>query len=251
MYDLAILFLHHNLSPITRFHFYQIHQHNPHIPLIPVSWDSLPYSSFNRFVKTKKAISAPYLTKMQQQIRKARIDPSRWKTIDDMLDWFHNDKRLYCWFDTYADQIPAERYIMLDWDTLVTTDLCSLYHHVWDADLAASWFNTPQTDPNWPWWNGQLTHSAGPMSGMLLSYGFLQWINASALEYEAFSELRLGTYAHEYGAVTKTLDLPYLMARNKGFPQVFGEGIYHPVKQYSDRAGFDGNLPATLEPIGL
>lgn len=233
MYDVAVFFLYHNSCDITKLHYKLLCDSNPTIPVIPLGCD-IPYNKSKWFFRMDSPNYNEYLDKIQQHLYYARINPNRWKSDLDMWDWFNCDRRVYCWFDLFEQTCLAERYIIFDWDAHINSDLRESYNHLWDVDLAASWFHTQQTNPKWPWWNGCQTHGAGPLCGMLFSYEFLKWIVTNAADYFAFCELRIGQFANDYGAITKTLDLPNLWAQYCKKPALDSAGIYHPVKQYSN-----------------
>lgn len=230
MYDLAIIFFYYKDCPVTKFHADQIKKHNPNIPLIPISWDTLVNQNSRWFLDTKCNMRPDYANEMFRQIRKANINTNRFNTHGDLMDWFNMDKRLYCWFDTTP--VLADRYILMDWDVLVTTNLRNFYNPVWDADVAASWFITAETTPKWPWWiKSAPQFGVGPVCGMLLSHNFLSWVVKFAYDYTAFCELRLGIYAQEFGGLNQVIDWPYLSAWPIQFPTPLPEGIFHPVKK--------------------
>ena len=162
--------------------------------------------------------------------------------------WWGSDATIYCWF-RHCRSVEAERYAVIEWDTLATMPLEEYYAEVWDADAAAAEIKTPASDPNWEWFRlhgGRLPQdlrpfAAGlvPFNGTLLSHRAMEKVCGMQIPHNINNELRLGTLLRAGGFALRTMP-PAKAATNNWRADLItvGDtpGVYHPVKTILDSA---------------
>jgi hypothetical protein len=210
MVEACILFVHHKNDEVTRAHLEHLRRLNPY-PIVP-----LKNQSDEGIVG---AIRPPH-----------GEDP-----------WHGADAPIYSWFARRG--FDAARYIVLEWDCLMTIPVREYYAEVWDKKAGACTIVTPATHPCWYWFReiGLFSeelrpYAAGlvPLNGVFLSHEAMIAITSKTIPKDVFSELRLGTLLRAHAIelieipVTKGATNswnPYLTHYEPG-----GLGLYHPVK---------------------
>lgn len=216
--SLCILYAHHHSDPVTRHHLHVLQKHNPHDPVVLLCNGAIdPLAG---------AIDVAQLSDEFAGENK----------------WIGSDVMLYLWF-RHCCNIEAERYAIIEWDTLATMPLREYYRDVWDADAAGCELKTPQHTPKWEWFGAhgaQLPealrpHMTGlaPFNGILLSHRALERICQQEIPRHINNELRLGTLLNACGFRLKTIH-PTTASNNQWRPDqitITGKpGLYHPVK---------------------
>lgn len=216
--SLCILFAHHRSDAVTRHHLHVLQQHNPHDPVVLLCNGSIdPLAG---------AIDVSQLSDEFAGENK----------------WLGSDVMLYLWF-RHCRNIEAERYAIIEWDTLATMPLREYYRDVWDADAAGCGLKTPQHSPTWEWFVAHgsrlpeplRTHMVGlvPFNGILLSHRALEQICQQEIPRHINNELRLGTLLSTCGFQLKTIG-PAAASNNQWRAdqiKISGRpGLYHPVK---------------------
>jgi len=216
--SLCILFAHHRNDAVTRHHLRILQQHNPTDPIVLLCNESVdPLSG---------AIDVAQLSDEFAGENK----------------WLGSDAMLYLWF-RHCRNIEAERYAIIEWDTLATMPLRDYYRDVWDADAAGSELKTPQNTPDWEWFSecgsrlpeALRPHMTGlvPFNGILLSHRTLDRICNQEIPKHINNELRLGTLLSACGFQMRTIDRTTSSTNRWRADQitVTGKpGLYHPVK---------------------
>lgn len=209
--ELCILFLHHGDNELSRFHANRFNKLNPRAALVPLTFN----------------------TGIPGAIRPiaARVEAEEWRNVDRLI---------YQWFQS-LNAVAAERYLIVEYDTLCTIPVREFYREVWDAPLAAATIQTPEANPDW-WWfrnisdpgryNGNLAGLI-PLSGVLMSRAVLAAIAplASGPLYDSMNcECRVGTLAKTVGFTAKKIrpNASDYISSNPRFPT--GPGIWHSVK---------------------
>jgi hypothetical protein len=199
--DCCILFIYHRTNEVTRRHLELAKEHNPDIPIIPLS------DVEDGFPGTIKATG-------------------RWKIFHP---WKHVD---YNWYENH--RIEAERYIIFEWDCLCNTSVRSFYEPVWDCDLAVSKIST--MNDGW-WWFKEYERvkpltpcGAIPIAGSLISKRLLDKISEGPVLQNVFCELRLGSLAVGYNAKIGLMPCGDNMLLARSEDECVNPGVYHPVK---------------------
>lgn len=216
MLECCILFVHYRNDPTTQAHLELLRRLNPY-PVVAVC-NAAPEH-------VDGALDVAGLT-------------TRWS---DEHPWGGADTVLYRWF--LHGGVRAERYVLLEWDTLATMPVREFYDEVWDADAAGAVVKRIERDPDWFWFHqlGRLPeplrpYAGGllPLNGTLLSHRALAAVAAGPIPSDVFCELRLGTLLRSCGFPLTELPEPKrrmnsydsrLIAFDATLP-----GIYHPVK---------------------
>jgi hypothetical protein len=214
---LTVLFTYYAGDPdwnrLQAIHLALLAHHNPGIPIVPLVAGSTPFLAGTIDVG---AIPSP-------QYNCDRL-PAR---------WFHHR----------TPDTEAERYLVVESDTLVTAPLWQAFAPAWAADVAGAVIATPATHPGWEWWadvpDVPTWARAGVMpSGFVLySAAMLDALARSTLD--AFAEVRIGTAAMMAGLTLAAV--PGLVETVHCTPKLIRlsdkPGIYHPVKQYGGPGG--------------
>lgn len=242
MQPLTVLFTYYRDDAVTRIHWELLRHSNPGVPVVPLVDGAVPF-----LPGTVDVGSMPW--------RWGR-DRSPWRNVDTFAYRFRlgvSDPRL-----------EAERYAMVESDTLVTMPLADYFRGVWDADVAGSVIAYPETHPGWVWWDEDVgplrDRRAGVMpSGVVLfSRRALGVLAASTLA--CFAELRIGTLARAAGLTLAEVEggLKSVDCGEKRIQLGSGPGVYHPVKVFGGRDGLcrvahlfgQALLQGHLSPLG-
>jgi len=215
MNPLCILFLHHQDDILTNYHYNLIKQFNPATPVIALT--------FNLGLSHAIKLSIPL------------------PTVRLRAEWRDVDKLIYAWFLS-QETIVAERYLILESDTLCNMPAQEFYSSVWDKPSSGACIRTLKTNPKL-WilreikqphlYNGFLL-AVTPICGILLSY---EAIKAIALlsqdpKYDPlFSETRIGTLLAESNNVPTVIfpRIDHYISWRPREPK--GPGIWHSVKR--------------------
>jgi len=221
--DICILFLYHRVDSLTLSNLAALRASNPDCTVLPLS--DRPFQSLPGAVDVSEF----------GDFHGIGTSDNKWRSTDTVFyRWFQNRK-----FD-------SERYLLLEYDTLVTTSIRKFYFSVWDADIGCvDYFKLPDRK-DWEWFSpAELEHlgaelrpyAAGIMPGTctLVSHRAALRI-VEALPHHphpgVFSELRLGTWANYLGL--NLMRLPDAARRTIRWHEYFGSvqepGIYHSVK---------------------
>jgi hypothetical protein len=148
--------------------------------------------------------------------------------------WRNPDNLIYGWFWS-CDYASAQRYVILEYDTLCTVPICDFYRAVWNEPVAGAASVTLDNGPDSCWFHEIPDHSlyrntlAGiiPLSGLLLSN---EGLARNPLYWPLFCECRVGTMARAagYSPVTISPDAANYISWQPRIP--FCPGIWHPVK---------------------
>lgn len=218
---LCILFAHHRNDAVTRHHL-QILQANNRYPIVPLC----------------NGITEPVA---------GAVDVSPFAAeFAGENKWSGSDGTVYTWFRHFRT-VDAERYAIIEWDTLATMPLAEYYREVWDADAAACEIKTPASHPQWEWFRmhgGRLPENlrqfaAGlvPFNGTLLSCRALEKVCNMQIPPNINNELRLGTLLRAGGFALRTMP-PEKAATNDWRADLIkvgaAPGVYHPVKTVVD-----------------
>lgn len=214
-HELCILFLHHRNDELSRFHLNLIREHNPEVPVVPLTFvDGLQGST--------------------------RAGGWAWPVHDE---WFSNDVMVYSWYA--RKNLEAERYVIFDYDTLVLEAVKSFYVEVWDSEVACARPVLYENEPDWYWFgpdfvSADLKDFRGHLAGMVPASGsFFSDRALSAMVRLArdnvfsklFCECRLGTLARTAGfQITRVRRDAEKFLNWTGVSPV-GKGIWHPVKE--------------------
>jgi hypothetical protein len=213
--DYCIIFAHHFASPIVERHLELCHEHNPGVPIVPVSAgpDRLPGADNVQ----------------------AFCDP---EVVPYLRAPMGGDYLLMQWFK-HRQTVMAKRYVLVEWDCLVQDDVREYFGPFQESVLAASYF---EDFKGWPWayqaaWMPAYLQASlagiAPLNGTSWSRDALEAI--VALPYPvngAISELRAGTVLRHLGVPVRALGHDY-RGHNDWYPvrtRPFGPGIWHTVK---------------------
>ncbi len=164
---------------------------------------------------------------------------NRWSSEDK---WSSADSILYRWF--LHGGVRAQRYLMLEWDTLATAPVKEFFGELWDRDVVGTSVKLHETHPEWHWFREQMhllppalrQHAAGivPFNGLLLSHRALSAVVDADPPPGIFCELRIGTLLRsagfelaEYPPDKQRMNSFHLL--NISFDGIT-PGIYHPIK---------------------
>ena len=128
----------------------------------------------------------------------------RWSSEDK---WGSADSILYRWF--LHGGVRAQRYLMLEWDTLATAPVKEFFGELWDRDVVGTSVKLHETHPEWQWFREQMhllppslqQQAAGivPFNGLLLSHRALSAVVDADPPPGIFCELRIGTLLRSAG----------------------------------------------------
>ena len=226
IHELCILFSYHADDELTRLHYDELRRSNPMYPIVPLVDEDLK-SYLPGAIDVRKFAD-------------------RWPAA---RPWRRCDTKLYRWFENRS--VDARRYVLLEYDCLVTVDLAQAYREVWDVDVAARDCFLPDdrldtrqgelTGKKWYWFREVSSldridrqHAAGlvPLACTFFSHRGLEAIVANVTRKDVFCELRLGTAARKAG-LTLTPFPGSLRETVRWDPIVPPEepaGVYHAVK---------------------
>jgi hypothetical protein len=225
-HELCILFSYHADDELTLRHYRELRRSNPAYPIVPLVDEDL----------------ATYLPD-SVDVRKL---PDRWPAAKP---WRRCDTKLYRWFENRS--LDARRYVLLEYDCLVTVDLAHAYREIWDADVAARDYFLPgdrsdtregeSTGKEWYFFREVRSldredrpHAAGlvPLACTFFSHRGLERIVANLTRRDVFCELRLGTAARKAGlTVTRFPESLRATVRwDPIVPPASPAGVYHAVK---------------------
>jgi hypothetical protein len=215
MTKLCVLFLHHMDNDLTRYHAELISQYNPMATLVPLTF--------------RGGIDGA-------------ICPV--EVPSGFNQWKNSDLLIYYWFRS-KDYVAAERYLIIEYDTLCATSFEEFYAGVWDEPVAAAIAYTHQQQPAWRWFceiRDQTPYQnklAGlsPLSGILFSRAALAAISELAkdpLYASLYCECRIGTLARTsgYNPVRIRPDIAKYISWQRRNPT--SPGIWHSVKTRID-----------------
>ena len=184
--DTCVLFVHHMNDEVTARHYALLRQYNPDVAAVPLCWAGSPH------LDGAVEIPAP--------VEEEGPNPL----------WRNCDRMLYRWFES-AHRLEASRYLIIEWDTLITQPLSEFYPaQAWNAGFAASAVYAPQTIPSseWGWWQelseqqwqalGPYVRGCCPISGVLIERNLLERMSAAArlpVFHGMFCEARIATLA--------------------------------------------------------
>jgi hypothetical protein len=215
MTKLCVLFLHHMDNDLTRYHAELISQYNPMATLVPLTF--------------RGGIDGA-ICPVQEPFRL-----NAWKNADLLIyNWY--------WSKHY---IAAERYIIIEYDTLCAMSFEEFYADVWNESVAAAITFTYQQKPAWRWfceirdqspYRGKLA-GLSPLSGLLFSHAALAAISELAkdpLYASLYCECRIGTLARTagYNPVRIRPDIAKYISWQRRHPT--SPGIWHSVKTRVD-----------------
>ncbi len=233
MLECCIVFTHYRDDDTTRHHLELLRKLNP-FPVVAVC-NASPE-------RVEGAVDVDRLSKQWS-------DENKWSSADSIL---------YRWF--LHGGIRAQRYLMLEWDTLATMPVKEFYREFWDRDVVATSVKRIEAHPEWQWFREQLhllpphlrQYAAGvvPFNGLLLSHRALAAVVEADPLPGLFCELRIGTLLR--AAKFELTELPPEKRRMNSFHRLnitfdgVTPGIYHPIKhnpmsvpRRTDGAGFD------------
>jgi hypothetical protein len=163
----------------------------------------------------------------------------RWSDEDK---WTSADSILYRWF--LHGGVRAQRYLMLEWDTLATAPVKEFFGELWDRDAVGTSVKLHETHPEWQWFREQMhllpptlrQHAAGivPFNGLLLSHRALSAVVDADPPPGIFCELRIGTLLRSAGF--EMAEYPPEKQRMNSFHPLnisfdgITPGIYHPIR---------------------
>ena len=183
--DTCVLFLHHLDDDITRRHFDLICQHNPLAAVVPLCWQGSSH------LQESIEVALPSMDEGPRPL------------------WRNCDRMIYNWFQS-INRINADRYIIIEWDTLVSQPFSEFYSPAaWNSRFAAAFVHRPQEipDPYWWWYElsdfqwqalGPFIRGLIPISGVLIERLLLESMSeASKLSVFSgiFCEARIATLA--------------------------------------------------------
>jgi len=175
MKHLCIIFLHHRDDELTRFHAQLLRKFNSSAEFIALTF------------------SEGFPTALRYPL----------KLPSSHAEWGNADRLVYDWFQS-EQRVTAERYVIVEYDTLCLMPLDEFYGAAWSQPVSAAEVKTRDNDPQWHWFQGLPYPSVYPLLGLvpmscvLLSYLAMQAV--SKLSRNPFfnplcSECRLGTLA--------------------------------------------------------
>lgn len=216
MIELCILYPYITRDHITQQHFDLLKKLNPEAAVVPLAFspttalpDSVDFSNL----------------------------PLRWD-ISDL--WRSTDVLLYSWFLTRP--FSAERYVIIEYDCRCTMPLREAYQDVWDSEVACRSFYTPESKPDWHWFQeSELNrlapedriYAAGvaPYTCSLFSHRAMELLIEKLTPNDVFCELRLGTAIRRAGL------------RVAEFPSPLRDGIF------ATPTEIDLSKPGVLHPV--
>lgn len=211
MFELCILYLHHQDDSLTRIHAELLQKHNHGAAFVPLTFRDGMQNAF-RF---------PFDLH--------RTSHGEWGSADLLVyDWFKSKHK-----------ITASRYVILEYDTLATMPLKEFYQHVWDESAAGAQPLIKERDADWIWFR-DLDESTPlplggfvPLCGILLSHDALsKMVNLAHLPPLAFlnSECRIATLARLAGCQLAKIrhDAETFISWTNVTPD--GPGIWHSIK---------------------
>jgi len=211
MTKLCVLFLHHMDNDLTRYHAELILKFNPTVTIVPLTF---------RGGLDGAICPIPEPFKLSQ-----------WKNADLLI---------YSWFRS-KHYVAAERYIIVEYDTLCAASFEDFYGAVWDEPVAAASVFNLERQPGWRWFWDMRDQTpyrnklAGmsPLSGILFSHAALAAISELAKDpiyAPLYCECRIGTLARTagYNPVRIRPDIAKYISWQRRQPN--GPGIWHSVK---------------------
>jgi len=214
MHSLCVLYLHHADDDLTNFHYEMIKKSNPTVPIVPLT--------FKLGMRNSVAMSIN-LPKNQNN--------SEWRNCDMLVyEWFRSDLR-----------IMAERYLILESDTLCNMPIKEFYSDVWNKAASGAKIQTPQSNPKWrPFFEARQLklgeqHLQGitPLCGILLSFEALDSITKLAKDRcldLLHCELRIGMLLSRAGYAAESIS-DCIDQYISCFMQIpIGPGIWHKIK---------------------
>jgi glycosyltransferase involved in cell wall biosynthesis len=216
--ECCIVFTHYRDDDTTRYHLELLRRLNP-FPVVAVCNASSE--------RVEGAIDVDLLSK-------------RWSSEDK---WGSADSILYRWF--LHGGVRAQRYLMLEWDTLATAPVKEFFGDLWDRDVVGTSVKLHEAHAEWQWFREQMhllppalrQHAAGivPFNGLLLSHRALSAVVDAEPPPGIFCELRIGTLLRSAGF--ELAEYPPEKQRMNSFHPLnisfdgVTPGIYHPIKR--------------------
>lgn len=222
--DCHLLFLYHTDNEATRVNLNVLKAHNPDRPIVGIAYEGAP---------DLKTIPCWFTPRPKEGVR----------------EFENNDDRVYHWFLNAGSKLPfpAERYLWVEWDTLVTQDVREWFGDLWDVGASAAGSVMVFLRDPWVWFdqgNDRLDPflrskmmGVTPLSGILLSHAALKALVEVWRSHpvpNAFCELRVGTLLNAAGYppaprpggnLTCVHDARLVRSDWRVVP-----GFYHPVK---------------------
>lgn len=131
-YELAILFLHHDLDAVTMNNLESFRLRNPGVPIIPISGG----------------------TRMEGGVAPGDLPTfSRLNERFAGTDWMYRsglDTLVVDWYRTCRN-VRAKRWFFAEWDGWCGMPLREYLGEVWDADISVSSIRWPGREPEWFW----------------------------------------------------------------------------------------------------
>ena len=218
MVEACVLFVHHKDDEITRLHLDRVRQLTRY-PIIPLKGEDggvRPHSAEH--------------------------------------PWRSSDALVYSWF--LRRGFDAERYVVLEWDCLLTMPVKDYYSEVWNSHAAASVVTSVETHPCWHWFRevsklpeDLRKYACGmvPLNGTLLSHAALLAITSEPIPQGVFGELRIGTLLRSRGI--DPIEVPTCKGKTNSWSAYLTEyeptrpGLYHPVKSLNPKAAVLAKIP--------
>lgn len=136
LHDLAILFLHHRLDPVTLNNLASFQRCNPQVPIVTISGDE----------RMPGGVAAEDLPRFQ-----------RLRRYHEGTDWMYRsglDVMLADWYPRRT--LHARRWFLAEWDGWCGLPVREFLREVWDADVAVPSVRWPNREPEWHWFQQAL-----------------------------------------------------------------------------------------------
>ncbi len=116
MHPLTVLFTYYRDDAVTGIHWELLRHHNPGVPVVPLVDGATPFLPGT-----------------------IDVGPMPWRWGRDRNPWRNVDTFAYRFRLGVSDpRLEAQRYVMVESDTLVTMPLADYFRGAWDADVAGS-----------------------------------------------------------------------------------------------------------------
>lgn len=193
MENYVIIFNYHRSDrDVTQHHYDLIKQHNPNVPVFPISssQDYLP----NTF---KWQPNLPILPTEDSS------DYYDWREVSRSSTWHEYDKAFIAWFRNRP--VDAKRYVFCEWDVLCQISFQEYFRDYWDCQVVG---NKTFSQGDWCWWRDierlppdyqPYATAMVPLSLVMFSHDALRTISENFPEMYCYCELRLATTAVKCG----------------------------------------------------